>query len=184
LNPVLHRFGCGAVIVHHTNKPPSGKEKSNWQAGDFAYLGSGSAEWANWARAVLALRSIGSHDVFELRAAKRGGRIGWTGEEDERVFHKFLAHAKERGAILWLEVAAPDDGKSGRPKQFDAEEMLELLPPEGLPAGEWKRAAHDECGIKDSTFHRNRRVLQKQERVFKSKASNKWQPVTKKSDVS
>jgi hypothetical protein len=32
-------------------------------------------EWANAARAVLALRSIGSHEIFELRAGKRGGRL-------------------------------------------------------------------------------------------------------------
>lgn len=44
LNPVLHRFGCGCIVVHHTNKPPSGQERPNWKAGDFAYLGSGSAE--------------------------------------------------------------------------------------------------------------------------------------------
>ena len=29
------------------HKPATGKEKSTWQAGDFAYLGAGSAEWAN-----------------------------------------------------------------------------------------------------------------------------------------
>ena len=49
LNPLLAEYNCGCVVVHHTNKPPSGKEKSGWKAGDFAYLGSGSAEWANWA---------------------------------------------------------------------------------------------------------------------------------------
>jgi RecA-family ATPase len=54
LNPLLTEFSCGCIVVNHTNKPPSGLEKSNWQAGDFAHLGSGSAEWSNWARAVLA----------------------------------------------------------------------------------------------------------------------------------
>ncbi|MGN6643491.1 MAG: AAA family ATPase, partial [Verrucomicrobiota bacterium] len=77
LNPLLREFNCGCVIVHHTNKPPSGKEKPSWQAGDFAYLGSGSAEWANHARAVLAIRSVGSREVYELQAGKRGARLGW-----------------------------------------------------------------------------------------------------------
>ncbi len=54
LNPLLHKYQCAAIIIHHTNKPPRGKEKGDWQAGDYAYLGSGSAEWTNWARAVLA----------------------------------------------------------------------------------------------------------------------------------
>src|SRR5206468_2700274 len=82
-NPLLREFNCAAVVVHHTNKPPTGKEKPDWSAGDFAYLGGGSAEWANWARAVLGLRSLGSHDVFELRAGKRGGRLGWKEEDGE-----------------------------------------------------------------------------------------------------
>ena len=180
LNPLLHRFQCAAVVVHHTNKPPTGREKSTWQAGDFAYLGSGSAEWANWARAVLALRSIGAHDVFELRAAKRGGRLGWTDEHGGKVFNKFVAHAKASGAILWEAGTEPDDGKGGRPKQFDANEILELLPPEGLTAGAWQTAAVEDCGISKATFHRHRRDLAKQDRVFKSKMSGKWQPVTKK----
>ena len=77
LNPLVHEFNCAVVVVHHTNKPPVGREKPDWNAGDFAYLGGGSAEWANWARAVLALRSLGSHSVFELRAGKRGARLGW-----------------------------------------------------------------------------------------------------------
>jgi hypothetical protein len=179
LNPLLHKFDCAAVIVHHTNKPPSGREKPNWQGGDFAYLGSGSAEWANWARGVLALRSIGSHDVFELRAAKRGGRLGWVNEINEKVYQKFIAHAKESGAIFWREVAANEIGQTGRPKSSDADEILGLLPPEGLTAGEWQQAADKECGVKESTFHRHRRVLEKQNRVLKSKVSKKWQPIEK-----
>jgi len=38
VNPLLHEHHCGAVVVHHTNKPPKGREKPDWQAGDFAYL--------------------------------------------------------------------------------------------------------------------------------------------------
>ena len=54
LNPLLAEFQCGCIVVHHTNKPPQGAEKPRWQAGDFAYLGSGSAEWSNWARAACS----------------------------------------------------------------------------------------------------------------------------------
>ena len=102
LNPLLHRFDCAAVVVHHTNKPLSGREKPNWQAGDFAYLGSGSAEWANWARAVLALRSIhGSQQIFSsFSAAKRGGRLDWINEKSERVYKKFIARCQRTGCHL------------------------------------------------------------------------------------
>jgi hypothetical protein len=105
LNPLLREFNCGAVVVHHTNKPPPGREKPDWAAGDFAYLGGGSAEWGNWARAVLALRSLGSHSVFELRAGKRGERLRWKEADGEtKSYFKLIAHAKEPGVICWREA--------------------------------------------------------------------------------
>jgi len=105
LNPLLREFNCAVVVVHHTNKPPSGREKPDWSGGDFAYLGGGSAEWANWARAIIAVRSLGSHSVFELRAAKRGTRLGWTEADGEtKTFAKLIAHADDPGVICWREA--------------------------------------------------------------------------------
>jgi len=76
LNPILQQHGCGLILVHHTNKPTAGKEKPDWRAGDFAYLRSGTSEIANWARAVMAIRSIGSHTIFfcRTRQARPPGR--------------------------------------------------------------------------------------------------------------
>jgi hypothetical protein len=42
LNPILREHGCGLILVHHSNKPTTGKEKPDWRAGDFAYLGAGT----------------------------------------------------------------------------------------------------------------------------------------------
>lgn len=180
LNPLLHRFGCAAVVVHHTNKPPTCREKSSWQAGDFAYLGSGSAEWANWARAVLAVRAIGSHEIFELRAAKRGSRLGWKNADGSISYAKPIAHAKGPGAIYWREADPNEIETGGRPKSYDPEEILALLPPEGLATGEWKMQAKSELGVSESTFHRHRREFVKAERIVKSKVLGKWQPVRKR----
>lgn len=109
LNTLLREFGCGAVLIHHTNKPPSGQEKPNWSAGDFAYAGSGSAEWANWSRAVLAIRSMGSHIVFELLAAKRGVRLDWRFSDGiSKTSQKFIMHAIETGGICWREAGAEE----------------------------------------------------------------------------
>ena len=52
LNPVLQEHGLGLILVHHTAKPMRSKDKADWLAGDFAYLGAGSAEFGNWARGV------------------------------------------------------------------------------------------------------------------------------------
>ena len=130
LNPLLREFNCAAIVVHHTNKPPSGKEKPDWSAGDFAYLGGGSAEWANWARAVLGLRSLGSHSVFELRAGKRGGRLGWKEEDGEtKAYFKLIAHAKEPGAICWRETDASDVPEPAKAKRvWTKEDIMPHVP--------------------------------------------------------
>ena len=149
LNPLLHEFACGCVVVHHTNKPPSGQEKSNWQAGDFAYLGSGSAEWANWARAVLVMRSVGSHSVFELRAGKRGPRLNWREDDGEtRRYAQFIAHADKPGVICWREadpVEVPADEES-RPERTK-DDLLPHVPVDKPITKEALRSKANRAGI-------------------------------------
>ena len=177
INPLLHRFECGGIIVTHTNKPPSGKEKPNWQAGDFAYAGTGSAEWGNWARAVLTLRSIGSHDVFELRAGKRGARLGWQDIDGQRSYVRHLAHSAK--GICWRDADSNELPKNGRPKDYDGAALLALLPPEGWTSTEWKEEARKEYGIADRSFFRLTKTLLDQGKVLRSKISKRWQPITK-----
>jgi hypothetical protein len=178
LNPLLRQFDCGCVIVHHTNKPPTGKEKQNWQGADFAYLGAGSAEWANHARAVLALRSTGSRMVFELQAAKRGARLGWRDIEGQPAFARSLAHWHEPGVVCWREATPNEVETSARPKS-NREEIIRLLPAGGLKTGEWEKLAKEECGVSRATFHRERQAFEKAGRVLKSKISCKWQRIDK-----
>ena len=125
LNPLVREFNCGVVVVHHTNKPPVGVEKRDWNAGDHAYLGSGSAEWGNWARAVIALRSLGSHSVFELRAGKRGARLGWVEPDGEtKSYAKVIAHANEPGVICWREADESEVPQTGRAKKVPTKEDI------------------------------------------------------------
>ena len=108
LNPVLHEFDCGCIVIHHTNKPAKGKEKADWQAGDLAYLGSGSAEWANWARGILAIQSVGKHDVFRLVNGKRY-RLGWTEADGvTKAYSKLIRHSREDGCLFWEEATESD----------------------------------------------------------------------------
>ncbi len=149
LNPLLREFNCGAVVVHHTNKPPNGRDKPDWSAGDFAYLGSGSAEWANWSRAVLALRNLGSPTVFELRAGKRGYRLGWM-EVDGRTkaYAKTIAHAKEPGVIFWREADALEVPTVDKAKAIPTPEcILAHVPPDRPIAKEVLRGKANAAGI-------------------------------------
>jgi len=149
LNPLLREFNCGGVVVHHTNKPPAGREKPDWSGGDFAYLGGGSAEWANWARAILALRSLGSHSVFELRAAKRGGRLGWTeADGDTKTYTKLIAHANEPGVICWREADASERPESKTAKRvYTKADVLAHVPPEKPIAKDALRSKANVAGI-------------------------------------
>ena len=133
LNPLLQKHQVGMVLAHHTNKPLRGKEKDSWAAGDFAYLGAGSAEWINPARAALAIRSIGSDSVFEFRAAKRGKRLRWTDENGNPTNAKLIAHDGRPGVICWHAATSSDAAdleaaaKGGRPKRFDDLETVHLI---------------------------------------------------------
>lgn len=133
LNPLLQRHQVGLILAHHTNKPLRGKEKDHWQAGDYAYLGAGSAEWINPARAALALRSLGSDTVFELRAPKRGKRLRWEDPDGQPTVTQFIAHHREAGVICWREAdpaevaeLMSEDGP-GRHRKLNPVEVLHCI---------------------------------------------------------
>jgi hypothetical protein len=133
LNPLVQRLRVGLLVAHHTNKPLRGREKDGWEAGDYAYLGAGSAEWINPVRAAVAIRSVGSDTVFELRAVKRGKRLRWTDANGQRTTVKLIRHDDREGVICW-HPATPADAadleaaaKGGRPKRFDAFECVHAI---------------------------------------------------------
>ena len=177
LNPLLTRYGCAAVVVHHTNKPPSGKEKSEWTGSDLAYLGSGSAEWANWARAVVAIRGLGENGVFELCLGKRGGRVGWQDEAGAPVYKTLIGHAKEPGRICWRnadESERPDGEKGhGRQETFSAAELLEILSDGAKSFSEWFSAAEGH-GWTRTTFRRRLDSMAKAKQIHKSMLDGKY----------
>jgi hypothetical protein len=109
LNPILVRFKVGLLIVHHTNKPPRKGDENAWRAGDYAYLGAGSSEWANWARCVIAITSIGSDQVFELKVPKRGQRLKWRSHTGETSNTRHIMHTL--GTICWREPSPEELSK-------------------------------------------------------------------------
>ncbi len=171
LNPLLHRHQCAGIMFHHTNKPPSGREKPDWQAGDFAYIGSGSAELANWPRAIIAIRATGSHDVFELRLGKRGARVGWQQPDGTRSYSRHIAHAQD--GIYWREAEAHEIPTIGRHPASTVKDVVGLLKGE-MTTAEWRDVAREELGISESTFYRLRREAESSGKAVRSKLSGKW----------
>jgi hypothetical protein len=104
LNPVLAEYNCGVVVVHHTAKMTRQKLKDGWGTGDYGYLGAGSAEFANWSRAILCLVPTGVRGIYELHAPKRGLRLDWK-ENDEATLttKKMISHSRTGGQIHWHE---------------------------------------------------------------------------------
>jgi len=133
MNPLLQKHSVGMILAHHTNKPLRGKEKENWEAGDYAYLGAGSAEWINPARAALDIRSLGSDSVFELRAPKRGKRLRWVDSDGQPTVKQYIAHHGEPGVICWRGATAGEveevlsKKKGGRPRKCDPVEVLHCI---------------------------------------------------------
>jgi len=147
LNPVIHRHHVGLWLNHHTNKPAPAKGKA--PPTDLgAYLGAGSAEWCNWARAVVALQPVAKTRIYRLSAPKRGARLRWRDDDDQPIYDRFIAHARESGVICWREaneaetiLASPEarpQGYKRLPEVFETDEERE----NGLSPDEiMKRAA-------------------------------------------
>ncbi len=176
LNPIIHEAGCAVIILHHCNKPAIGREKSEWSGSDFAYLGSGSADLANWSRAVVAIRSLGSNEVFELRVGKRGSRLGWIEEDGTtRRYALPIAHDRRPGVICWRK-ADPDevpDGPGRKPAN-SVQDILDILNGKELSTTEWQTTCETESGISKRTFHRLKSAAEKSKLVTKSVATGKW----------
>jgi hypothetical protein len=108
LNPILKKYQCGAIVVHHTPKPPKENDGRERTAMDFLYAGAGSAEITNWARALLVIEQK-SQGVFAFHASKRGHRIGWRDPIEGKEFTRYFRHAREDGAMHWEAITDPEE---------------------------------------------------------------------------
>jgi hypothetical protein len=128
LQPLLREFGCGGIIIHHTNKPPTQKTKKKPTSLDLAYAGSGSAEWANWARAVLVIEPTDVRNVYNLHAAKRGNHLRWDDGDGSRVLRKTIAHSLKPDEIYWRSATDHEESLLDLPAgESRADEVLNLI---------------------------------------------------------
>lgn len=176
LNPLLRKFRCATIVIHHTNKPVTGKEKPEWRAGEYAYLGTGSSEWANWARAVLAIQSIGSHSVFDLHAAKRGKHLHWRDEHGQPTYCLRIAHDLDPNRICWR-LAEPDEGpedtpKKGRKPEFSVETIIAVIS-KPLTATMWCHSC-EALGMSSRTFYNLKKQAVEQRLVTYDATIDAW----------
>ena len=135
LQPVLERTGAIVLLVHHTGKTSTdSKSRQNWSESDFAYLGIGSSELTNWARAVAVLIPHGvDTGRFKFLIAKRGSRAGmidqFSGEHSTSIYLKHAAHG-----LGWVQAERPDESEStprsgGRKQKVTPEDVMRSLGP-------------------------------------------------------
>lgn len=131
INKISADHNLSPILVAHTAKPSNARNQPQSRTPtDDVYAALGSVEWANWARGIMVLKPMGG-GVFELRAPKRGTRLGWKTPLGERTFARRLAHARD--GIYWVEpteeefLAGVALG-SGRSQGPSADEFLSLFP--------------------------------------------------------
>ena len=130
LNPLLEKYQCASIIVHHTPKT-NYRNTEEWKAADWAYAAAGSADITNWARAILVMDATHTPGVFIWLAAKRGRRIGWCNEFSEPIQTRYFSHSAT-GGIHWIETDLKDipQKKRGGNKRKDVDilAVASLLP--------------------------------------------------------
>ncbi len=171
LTPILNRHNCAMVLMHHTNKPKD-HNMGEMMTGDFSYAGAGSAEWANWSRAIFSLQSTKWPGVYELRAAKRGGRLLWTDEEGNATLIKHLKHDTRPEVICWHVCEEPVKTKVIKRAKTEAD-LLVIFPNFGVITQEKLRVKAGTAGISKNTFYDLITILVDEGKVLKESVPRK-----------
>ena len=177
LNGLNHDSAFGYVIVHHTTKPATGKERATRLWHEVMYDMAGGAEIINWARAILSLRAAEKEGEFNLVLAKRGRRAGVTrkveqgaGYVEEIVTTIPLKHATGRiqapgvsrglPVIFWegrTPDAEPEKGeRGGRPTKYEFSVWRNVFPQKshpGLPLAQLHRIMEANAPIPKKSLH-------------------------------
>lgn len=111
LGPISQATGVAWMIMHHTGKPPSDpRSRKGWTSTDLSYLGMGSSDITNWARAVCILQQVPTADgatAFELRLGKRGKRAeAKDANATTTTTSIWLQYAAE--GIFWQQIDRPE----------------------------------------------------------------------------
>lgn len=133
-NPLAFEHNFAWVWSHHTGKPQSdSKSRAHWNANDYAYIGLGSSELTNWARAICVLQTTKHEGIFKVLLAKRGNRAAVVDEHGHPTTDIIIKHA-DRG-LHWEPATLPEEteeegkpqGKSGRTPKISTLQEAEII---------------------------------------------------------
>lgn len=97
LQHILEHYRVGALIYHHTPKPPTDKEIGSWLKSNFPeYQGAGSSDITNWGRSFITMMRVpGKPGIVCLTAGKNGADLGW--DNIDGGFRQYMAWSKSIG---------------------------------------------------------------------------------------
>jgi hypothetical protein len=133
-NPLAFEHNFAWVWSHHTGKPQSdSKSRAHWNANDYAYIGLGSSELTNWARAICVLQTTKHEGIFKVLLAKRGNRAAVVDKHGHPTTDIVIKHADK--GLHWEPAELPDEtqeevkskGKSGRPSALNDVQEFEIV---------------------------------------------------------
>ena len=133
-NPLAFEHNFAWVWSHHTGKPQSdSKSRAHWNANDYAYIGLGSSELTNWARAIAVLQTTKHEGIFKVLLAKRGNRAGVVDEHGHPTTDICIKHADL--GLHWKPATLPEEteeegksqGKSGRTPKLSPLQEAEII---------------------------------------------------------
>ncbi len=164
----------GYILIHHTTKPATGKDRHERLWHEVMYDMAGGAEIINWARAIASLRPTETEGTFVLKLAKRGRRAGVTKQVEqgagvrlEPVTEIGLRHAQgflktevgEIPIIYWESASLPQATKTkpdGRPEKYKFDDYRMLFPAKasnGATLNELHRLLLSNGEIKKNNLH-------------------------------
>lgn len=160
LNPVAFDTGIAWMMLHHTGKPNAdAKARSHWKDNDHSYVGLGSSELTNWARAVNVLATSAHNEIYKLMLPKRGNRAGMRDLNGDFTTSAHLQHA-EYPQIYWNQVEEPDAppraSKTGQFRQKyqidDILKQMSVITP--IKTSDLQKQCLEEMGISKMSFYR------------------------------
>ncbi len=172
LAPSLERHGCAAILVHHTNKPPREPQGKGFKrpTSQSAYDGAGSAELANWPRAVLSISGTSTPGTFQLTAGKRAKKLGWKDRSGSPIDQICIKHSLDR--MFWEPAdPAPTFFKVERPATV--EDVLAFVPMTGSIAKNELKEKYSSVNIGRDVWNSLIKQLVVEGRLFESKRPRK-----------
>jgi RecA-family ATPase len=156
LTPIAESTGVVWMMLHHTGKP-SRNPKEAWSEDDFAYLGTGSSEQTNWARATMAI--LGEKDapgIYKLLLGKRWKRAGLKGDDALPSRVLYMKHGDT--GICWQRADYKPPIAKGKQKaaQKHADRLYDEFVSLGKPMtpAEFRKHCEKALGIPKPSFYR------------------------------